>query len=205
MAWCICLPVKFCWSSRTSLPPPSPLLSTSHTAFCSAQLCWESTHILLAPSKGCPGHSRLPSPMVSGIIVVLCNNCSFHFGLGIWYIMSQMYVCVCIVMCVAAILKCKDFDVCVSFVCVSVHDCCSRRGAYARDLHSPVHSCASNSRPCRSKIRMHALLLTNKRNLKKSLPKGGHQYSWQPTHLHPQALSLPFLNLHTASTDQNSH
>lgn len=34
---------------------------------------------------------------------------------------------------------------------VSVHDCCSCRGAYARDLHSPVHSCASNSRPCRSK------------------------------------------------------
>lgn len=30
-----------------------------------------------------------------------------------------------------------------------LHDCCSRRGAYARDLHSPVHSCASNSRPCR--------------------------------------------------------
>uniref|UniRef100_A0A671XDU5 RNA binding motif single stranded interacting protein 3 n=1 Tax=Sparus aurata TaxID=8175 RepID=A0A671XDU5_SPAAU len=30
-----------------------------------------------------------------------------------------------------------------------LHDCCSCRSAYARDLHSPVHSCASNSRPCR--------------------------------------------------------
>jgi hypothetical protein len=48
---------------------------------------------------------------------------------------------------------------CVVFVCVCVpspvHDCFSCRCSYARDLHPPVHCCASRGRPSRSKSRTH--------------------------------------------------
>ena len=42
-------------------------------------------------------------------------------------------------------------------VCVSspVHDCLRCRCSYARDLHPPVHCCASRGRPSRSKSRTH--------------------------------------------------
>src|SRR4029434_2949178 len=53
-------------------------------------------------------------------------------------------VCVCVFVCV-----CVCFCVCVC-VCFAVYDCRSCCRTHARDLHSPVHSCASNCRPCRS-------------------------------------------------------
>lgn len=58
----------------------------------------------------------------------------------IWFV---CFWCMASLTCVSACLS-----VCLF---VLVHDCCSCRGAYARDLHSPVHSCASSSRPRRSK------------------------------------------------------
>lgn len=101
------------------------------------------------------------------------------------------------------VLARATFFICVFFVCVSVHDCCSRCGAYARDLHSPVHSCASNRRPCWSKTQMHVYSVYSHQQSVDFSPK--EDIITADTHLHPHALTPPFLNWHQTSTGHNSH
>lgn len=78
-------------------------------------------------------------------------------------------------------------------LCLTVHDCCSCSCAYARDVHSPVHSCASVCCPRGSKSKPLTSNLWPLSSGKKHISAVQCSFQVALPILHPSVLTHPTL------------